>query len=315
MSETIAESVANIITALVRGQSPKISKSDLRLLSRVAGSSPDATFALGGITAALAASEAIRRVPGSDVGPIFPELGEGPVPIEPGPYPPDFPQPIEPGPPDNPEGPQPIETGRPWFEQMVSYVVLDEFLVPAELETISRFALENEDKFEPSQVVVPGEAAGRVDFRSRRSNVVTDLGNLGEMFRERVRQVLPLVAQRLRINAHDLRQIDVQMTASNDQEFFVAHRDDGEAFPNRAITYVYFFHREPASFTGGELKLFHPSAVIESEGAPSRFTMITPAQNQIVFFPSSLLHEVTALSVPSKAFADSRFTVNGWIHL
>jgi Rps23 Pro-64 3,4-dihydroxylase Tpa1-like proline 4-hydroxylase len=26
------------------------------------------------------------------------------------------------------------------------------------------------------------------------------------------------------------------------------------------------------------------------------------------------MHEVTAVQVPSQDFADSRFTVNGWIH-
>ena len=328
MPNTIAESIADIITALVRGQSPRLSTRDLRLLSRVAAGSQEATFVLGAVTAALAANEAIRRIPGPDVGPIFPEFGEGPEPIEPGPYPPDFPQPvspgpyppdspqpISPGPPDNPSGPQPIGSTRPWFEQMVRYVLLEEFLVPAELETVSRFALDNGERFQPSQVVVPGGTSGRVDFQSRRSRVLIDLGNLADMFRERIRQVLPLVGQRLGIDARNVRAIDVQMTASNDEEFFVPHADNGAAFPTRAITYVYFFNKEPAAFTGGDLRVFHKSAVAGPGESPSRFTTILPAQNQIVFFPSSLLHEVTPLSVPSKAFEDSRFTVNGWIHV
>ena len=333
MPNTIAESIADVITALVRGQSPTLSARDLRLLSRVAAGSREATFVLGAITASLAANEVIKRIPGPDVGPIFPGsifpgFQDGPEPIEPGPYPPDFPQPvspgpyppdfpqpISPGPPDNPSGPQPVDSTRPWFEQMVRYVLLEEFLVPAELETVSRFALDNEKRFQPSQVVVPGGTSGRVDFQSRRSRVLTDLGNLADMFRERVRQVLPLVGQRVGIDARNVRAIDVQMTASNDEEFFVPHADNGAAFPTRAITYVYFFNREPAAFTGGELRVFHKTSVAGSGESPSRFTTIVPAQNQIVFFPSSLLHEVTPLSVPSKAFADSRFTLNGWIHV
>jgi hypothetical protein len=338
MPDTISDSVANIIVALIRGQSPRISAKELRLLSRVAAANHQATFVLGGITAVLAANEAIKRIP-HDVPPIVPEPGLGPVgpifpeyegpepispgpyppdspqPISPGPYPPDAPQPIEPGPPDNPEGPQPTDPDRPWFEQLVRYVVLEEFLVPAELETISRFALDSEKKFQPSQVVVPGATSGRVDFQSRRSKVLTNLGNLADMLRERIRGALPLVGQRLGIDARKVKGIDIQMTASNDQEFFVAHTDKGAAFPTRAISYVYFFNREPAAFTGGELKLYHKTAVGAAGSPPSRFTVITPAQNQIVFFPSSLMHEVSPVSVPSKAFADSRFTVNGWIHV
>jgi Rps23 Pro-64 3,4-dihydroxylase Tpa1-like proline 4-hydroxylase len=39
-----------------------------------------------------------------------------------------------------------------------------------------------------------------------------------------------------------------------------------------------------------------------------------PQQNQIVFFPCSVLHEITAIECSSRAFADSRFTLNGWLH-
>lgn len=316
MADTIAQSVASIVAAILQGRSSRLSENDLRMLSHVASSSRDATLALGGISAALAAVEATRRIPGPDVGPIFPAFDEGPTPITPGPYPPDFPQPIEPGPPDNPAGPQPIDSGgftHPWHEQMVRYVALDEFLVPAELEALSQFALDNEDKFEASQVVTPGSTAGGVDFDSRRSRVLTQLGNLGDMFRERVRHVLPLVAQRLGMTVRNATGVDVQMTASNDGEFFVAHADNGPAFPTRAISYVYFFNKEPAAFTGGTLRLYDGQAVRDG-GAPSRFTAIVPAQNQIVFFPSPLVHEVRPVSVPSGAFEDSRFTVNGWVH-
>ncbi|MGB8690572.1 MAG: proline hydroxylase, partial [Microcoleus sp.] len=32
-----------------------------------------------------------------------------------------------------------------------------------------------------------------------------------------------------------------------------------------------------------------------------------------VFFLSRYMHEVLPVSCPSKAFADSRFTINGWV--
>src|SRR6184192_3632415 len=41
---------------------------------------------------------------------------------------------------------------------------------------------------------------------------------------------------------------------------------------------------------------------------------IVPRQNQLVAFPSCLAHEITLVDCPSRAFADSRFTVNGWFH-
>jgi SM-20-related protein len=43
------------------------------------------------------------------------------------------------------------------------------------------------------------------------------------------------------------------------------------------------------------------------------YRAVVPEQNQIVFFRSELLHEITPVVCPSQAFADSRFTVNGWL--
>ena len=83
---------------------------------------------------------------------------------------------------------------------------------------------------------------------------------------------------------------------------------------SRRITFVYFFHREPRQFEGGEL-LLH-----DSDGGGNRhvscrsYQTVVPRQNQIVFFPCSLVHEITPVECPSKAFADSRFTLNGWLH-
>jgi Rps23 Pro-64 3,4-dihydroxylase Tpa1-like proline 4-hydroxylase len=47
-----------------------------------------------------------------------------------------------------------------------------------------------------------------------------------------------------------------------------------------------------------------------SEGS---YQTIVPRQNQIVFFPCELLHEITPVECASQLFADSRFTLNGWL--
>jgi Rps23 Pro-64 3,4-dihydroxylase Tpa1-like proline 4-hydroxylase len=108
---------------------------------------------------------------------------------------------------------------------------------------------------------------------------------------------------------------EVQITASNDGDFFREHCDDGqELIASRRLTFVYFFHREPNQFEGGELRLHdsvHSGAHAVSAGS---YQTIVPRQNQIVFFPCATLHEITPVQCPSGAFADSRFTVNGWLH-
>jgi Rps23 Pro-64 3,4-dihydroxylase Tpa1-like proline 4-hydroxylase len=77
---------------------------------------------------------------------------------------------------------------------------------------------------------------------------------------------------------------------------------------------VYFFHREPKTFRGGDLRIYDSRWENGRYEPTENYRNIVPRQNQMVFFVSSLAHEITPVECPSGAFADSRFTVNGWIH-
>ncbi len=111
-----------------------------------------------------------------------------------------------------------------------------------------------------------------------------------------------------------IRDVEAQITASNDGDFFHFHSDNGNApVAARHLTFVYFFHREPRAFEGGELRIHDTrleSGEYVSEGS---YQTIVPHQNQIVFFPCELMHEITTVKCPSRAFTDSRFTLNGWL--
>jgi Rps23 Pro-64 3,4-dihydroxylase Tpa1-like proline 4-hydroxylase len=107
----------------------------------------------------------------------------------------------------------------------------------------------------------------------------------------------------------------VQITASNDGDFFHAHCDDAqEMIASRRLTFVYFFHREPSQFEGGELRLHDSKKTGAHPLSIGSYQAVVPQQNQIVFFPCSTLHEITPVQCRSRAFADGRFTVNGWLH-
>src|ERR1700733_473422 len=47
-------------------------------------------------------------------------------------------------------------------------VILDEFLTPTELNTLSQYVLEHEMQFEMSEVIAPGVTGGAVDYDHRR---------------------------------------------------------------------------------------------------------------------------------------------------
>jgi Rps23 Pro-64 3,4-dihydroxylase Tpa1-like proline 4-hydroxylase len=189
-------------------------------------------------------------------------------------------------------------------------VVLDEFLAPHELDELIAYRLQHEENFENSEVISPSGEPGMIDFSHRRSRVLMDLGKHQDVILERIRCVLPRVLYQLGIEEFPITRVEAQITASNDGDFFATHSDDAqESIASRRVTFVYFFHQEPRPFEGGELRL-HDSSQVHGAG----YQTIIPQQNQIVFFPCSVSHEITRVACPSGAFADSRFTLNGWLH-
>lgn len=193
-------------------------------------------------------------------------------------------------------------------------VVLDEFLAPQELEELTRFTLEHQADFQASEVYSARVDKGVINDEYRRSRVLMDVPQQQEMILARVKAVLPQVLEKLGMEDFTIADSEVQITASNDGDFFLCHNDNGSAgVSSRHLTFVYFFHREPRQFEGGELRI-HDShlrdGVYVSDGT---YQTIAPQQNQIVFFPCELMHEITAVKCQSQNFADSRFTLNGWL--
>ena len=194
-------------------------------------------------------------------------------------------------------------------------VVLDEFLTLAELNTLRQYVLEREPQFEISEVLSPGVHGSAVDYETRRSRVLMNLGGHERMITDRVLTCLPRVLQKWGRDPFPISRIETQATASNHGDFFHCHSDNGaEAVAAREITFVYFFHREPKQFSGGELRIYDSRRENDNYVPTANYRTIVPEQNQLVLFASGLSHEITPVDCPSGQFADSRFTVNGWIH-
>jgi Rps23 Pro-64 3,4-dihydroxylase Tpa1-like proline 4-hydroxylase len=193
-------------------------------------------------------------------------------------------------------------------------VIWDEFLAPQELEELIGFALENDENFAASEVVSPNEDHGIVNYEHRRSRVLMDLGHHEERVLEKIKNVLPQVLRKLGMEDFAIARFEAQITASNDGDFFRFHSDNGsERVASRYLTFVYFFHREPRQFEGGELRIHDARLENGAYVSDGNYQTIAARQNQIVFFPCELLHEITPVKCPSRRFADSRFTLNGWL--
>jgi len=197
-------------------------------------------------------------------------------------------------------------------------VVLDEFLAPQELEELIHFTLQHESDFSASEVVSPsadgGVVGGVVSYEHRRSCVLMDLAQYQDMMIERVKAALPQVLEKLGMEEFCISAVEAQITASNDGDFFHFHSDNGSGpVASRHLTFVYFFHREPRKFEGGELRIHDSRLEAGSYVSAGSYQTVIPQQNQIVLFPCELLHEITPVICASQLFADSRFTLNGWL--
>lgn len=193
--------------------------------------------------------------------------------------------------------------------------VLDEFLAPQELSDLVGYTLMHESDFQVSEVIAPGVDASRADFSTRRSLVLMELEKHREVMVSRIQACLPQVLQKLGMEPFAVSDYEAQITASNHGDFFRPHTDNGHTqTAPRELTFVYFFHREPKAFRGGELRVYESRWEDGRYNATANYRSIVPEQNQIVFFPSSLVHEITPVECSTATFADSRFTVNGWLH-
>jgi SM-20-related protein len=193
-------------------------------------------------------------------------------------------------------------------------VIFDEFLAAQEWRSLVDYTLSHEPEFTQTQVI-GGEGEGRVDHQYRRSRVLYDLGPFHQLFTDRLMTFLPHALARLNFPPFPVSHMEIQLTGTNNSEFFRMHSDnDAGQVTGRTLTFVYFFHREPLGFAGGELKIHDTIRNNGQVTANGVHRLVYPLQNQVILFDSRNLHEIQPVRCDSDEFADSRFTVNGWFH-
>jgi Rps23 Pro-64 3,4-dihydroxylase Tpa1-like proline 4-hydroxylase len=186
-------------------------------------------------------------------------------------------------------------------------VQLDGFLTGSEVAWLMELTFANEQSFVQSRV-----SDNRADYRH--SLILPAPLELWKLMTGKISAVMPEVMPQLRAGKFTVGNIECQVTASIDGSYFRAHTDaNRDQMVKRQLTYVYYFNREPKGFAGGELRIYDDRIRNGKLAATDSFQVVEPRHNSIVFFHAAVMHEVMPVSVPSKAFRDSRFTVNGWV--
>ena len=147
----------------------------------------------------------------------------------------------------------------------------------------------------------------------RRSRLLPGVDGIGVDFETRLREIVPEVFAHFGMAMPAELGFEKQLTAHNDGEYFRMHNDNGSpSTASRLLTYVYYFHGEPAAFSGGQIRIYDSLPESGSWEPADKFVDIAPDNNMLLLFPSGQMHEVRRISCPSEAFGDGRFTVNGW---
>jgi len=147
----------------------------------------------------------------------------------------------------------------------------------------------------------------------RQSYTVGGLDDVRLAFWHQVERVLPSVFARLQVAPFTVHKREVQVRTYRAGNFFDAHRDDSmPRTANRRVSYVYFFHRVPRRYAGGELLVFDTSADSKRYSI-TNFTKVVPVDNMLIMFPSRFWHAVVPVQCDSPDPGDTRFVINGHI--
>ena len=226
-------------------------------------------------------------------------------------------------------GPDPLKAA--WLHAMLSgngapepipggtwpapFVRVTNFLAPSECDRLLALGLAAREHFAPARV---GAGHARVDSEVRVTLEMGDRRSAMEVHRRiapKARSLVPEILARLRMDGIGRYLIEMSMRVYLDGGFYTPHCDDRpQSKSRRKLSFVYFFHREPRRFSGGDLLLYDTSADAGAGSLLLRgFSRFVPLCNSIVFFPSACLHEVTPVQCGTDDFGDGRWVMNGHV--
>ncbi len=191
-------------------------------------------------------------------------------------------------------------------------VIIDDFLPVERMQALHRHACEREGEFRAALATNEG-AEPSYDPDRRQSLLDYKFTLEREFFGTFISQNLQVLQHGLGLPEFSVDRCELKLTNHVDGGFFRIHADNHAAFADagRAITWLYYFADEGASFSGGEL-LVLDSCPDKSTVSPAWFSKVIPLANRFVAFPSAFYHAVTPLSHVG-GFARGRFAVSGHI--
>ena len=190
------------------------------------------------------------------------------------------------------------------------FVRIENFLPRTEHERVLAIALSQAPRFAKARL--GHGAARRVDESQRRGLSVEHVGceALRSLLVTRIRPLLENIQSRLRLSLHAPGEVSgIELAAYPHDGHGHAHRDtDPLPYRRTSLNGVYFCHRQPLAFTGGDL-LLYDTDVETGMASPLALSRIAPTSNSLVLFLPSYCHAITRVASRSCALADARLSV------
>ena len=194
----------------------------------------------------------------------------------------------------------------------MTHLIIDGLLDANTAADFLAFAIARESDFVASAV---GAQADVVDL-IRKSRRLNDLGRFAPILEQALLAKASDLIASLGLTPFKPTGVELELVAHGDGGYYKRHIDlftgpeerSGRG-DDRMVSVVYYLHKEPKPFSGGELRLYpHPD--------PSKAEIsvdIAPAHGKAVAFSTWLAHEVLPVQCSSGHFSDSRFAINCWI--
>jgi SM-20-related protein len=204
---------------------------------------------------------------------------------------------------------------RPIIESKV--LILDDIFDRHDEDSLLYLTERWQERFQSTET---GDDRSKIrDTNKRDSLVLFHFEPIQSFFRVHLFKYAPLLQEYFNYEMTLKKGFECQLTAHNDGHFYMAHTDyspnTGTRVSLRELTFVYYYHRQPKAFEGGELFIWdNLDDTVCPPKVANQGKTIEPKNNRLIVFPSRYLHQVNKVTCASKEFMDSRFTLNGWLH-
>lgn len=209
-------------------------------------------------------------------------------------------------------GAAPPEPNRSAEHRPAAFMRIADFLPSCEHDAVLNVAREREGDFEPLRVARPETAGGMTiehDRSFRRQLGINRVPELAAIVGPALRAVLPRMFRQLGIEPFHVDDIECNVSVCLDGDFASRHAD--RVAGAQRISFLYYFHRTPRRFSGGDLLLYDVPADGPRRRVRHEFTRIVPHDNVLVAFPAERWHEITRVDSRSAEFIDGRFAAAG----